>query len=270
MSTQPAAKKSDEAEQEAWLITYADAITLINLFFLLLLSMASFDPAKFQEAAEGITRDIAKKEYTAPISLLKAEVQDIAYEAQADQAVNVESSGRGLSIELSSGAFYRPASAEIRDEAVPVLTKIAETLKAPRYAYYMFSVEGHSDDVPISTPRYPSNWELSTARATTVVRFFLEHGLDPEKLRAVGFAETRPKAVNRDASGAPIPANQALNRRVSIEVTPMSVEEKKKFQMKAAAQAQQAPRASIDLAPGSNRPNEDRPAEGGAEPPPRQ
>jgi chemotaxis protein MotB len=254
MSSQPVAKKSDDAEQEAWLITYADAITLINLFFLLLLSMASFDPAKFEQAAEGITRDIAKKEYTAPISLLKAEVQDIAYEAQADQAVSVESSGRGLSIELSSGAFYKPASAEIRDEAVPVLAKIAETLKTPRYNYYLFSVEGHTDDIPINTPRYPSNWELSTSRATTVVRFFIEHGLDPDKLKATGYAETRPKAVNRDASGAPIPANQALNRRVTIEVTSMTIEEKKLFQMKAAAAAQalKTPRAGVELAPGQD------------------
>jgi chemotaxis protein MotB len=153
MSGPPVAKKHDDAEQEAWLITYADAITLITLFFLLLLSLASFDTANYEQAAEGITRDVAKKEYVAPISLLKAEVQDLVYEAQADQAVIVETSGRGLTIELSSGAFYKPASAEIRDEAVPVLAKIAETLKAPRYDYYLFSVEGHTDDVPINTAR---------------------------------------------------------------------------------------------------------------------
>jgi hypothetical protein len=82
-----------------------------------------------------------------------------------------------------------------------------------------------------------------------VVRFLIEHGVDPEKLKASGYAETRPKAVNRDSAGAPIPANQALDRRVTIEVTSMSLEEKKRFQMKAAAQAQQAPRASLELAP---------------------
>ena len=245
----PPAKKSDDAEQEAWLITYADAITLISLFFLLLLSMASFDTNKFEQAAEGITNAVAKKDYVAPITLLKTEVQDIVYEAQADQAVSVESTGRGLSIELSSSAFYKPASAEIRDEALPVLAKVAETLKAPRYAYYLFSAEGHSDDIPINTARFPSNWELSTSRATTVVRFLIEHGIDPEKLKASGFAETRPKAVNRDSQGVAIPANQALNRRVTIEVTAMSLEEKKRFQMKAAMAAKEAPRASIELAP---------------------
>ena len=262
MSGPAVAKKHDDAEQEAWLITYADAITLISLFFLLLLSMASFDTNKFEQAAEGITNSIAKKEYTAPITLLKSEIQDLVYEAQADQAVNIESTGRGLSIELSSGAFYKPASAEIRDEALPVLVKGAETLKAQRYAYYYFSAEGHTDDVPINTARYPSNWELSVARATTVVRFLIEQGIDPEKLKASGFAETRPKALNRDSQGTPIPANQALNRRVTIEVTAMSLEDKKRFQMKAATAAKEAPRASLELAPAAakepRRPRPDR------------
>ncbi|MBM3581757.1 MAG: hypothetical protein FJX37_07310 [Alphaproteobacteria bacterium] len=260
----------EEAEDESWLTTYADAVTLLMAFFVMLLSMSSFDVARFEKAAEEIRGDFSGRKAQGPISLMKEEVQDLVYEVQADQAVTVETSGRGLSIELASGAFYKSGSSEIREEAVPVLAKIAETLGAPRYAYYLFSVEGHTDDVPINTPRYPSNWELSTGRATAVVRFFIEHGLDPEKLRAVGFAETRPKAVNRDASGAPIPANQALNRRVTIEVSAMSIEEKKMFQMKAAAQAQQAPRASVDLAPGSNRPNGDRPASDGTAPASRQ
>ena len=237
----------DDAEQEAWLITYADAITLITLFFLLLLSMANFDVNKYEQAAAGITRDIAGKEYTAPVSLLKADIQDIVYEAQADQAVNIETTGRGISIELSSSAFFKSGAAEFREEALPVLTKVAETLKAPRYVYFMFDVQGHTDDVPINTPRFPSNWELATARATTVVRFLIENGIDPEKLQASGFAETRPKAVNRDSAGNPIPANQALNRRVAIEVTAMSLEQKKRLQMKAAAAAKETPRASMAL-----------------------
>lgn len=256
MSNEPAGGH-DDAEQEAWLITYADAITLIMLFFLLLLSMASFDVNKYEQAAAGITRDIAGKVYEAPVALLKSEIQDIVYEAQADQAVSVESTGRGLSIELSSSAFFKSGSSEFREEAIPVLVKVAETLKASRYAYYLFEVQGHTDDVPINTPRYPSNWELSAGRATTVVRFLIEQGVTAEKLQASGFAETRPKAVNRDGAGTPIPANQALNRRVSIEVTPMSLEQKKLAQMKAAAAAKEAPRANMALpaaAPGEPAP----------------
>ena len=245
----PPPKYQEEAEDESWMTTYADAITLLMAFFVMLLSMAKIDVSQFEKAAEGIRSELSGRQTQGPVSLMKAEIQDLVYEAQADQAVNVESTDRGLSIELSSGAFYKPASAEIREEALPVLVKVAETLNAPRYAYYFFDVEGHTDDIPINTARFPSNWELSTGRATTVVRFLIAQGLDPEKLRAIGLAETRPKAVNRDSQGAPIPANQALNRRVSIEVTPMSIEQKKRFQMKAAMAAKEAPRASLELAP---------------------
>ncbi len=258
----PPPKYVEEPEDEAWLATYADSITLLMAFFVLLLSMSTIDVTKFENTSEGIRAELSGRQTQGPISLMKQEVQDLVYEAQADQAVGVESTGKGLSIELSSGAFYKPASAEIRDEALPVLVKVAETLKADRYAYYYFSAEGHTDDIPINTARFPSNWELSVARATTVVRFLIEQGIDPEKLKASGFAETRPKALNRDSAGAPIPANQALNRRVTIEVTAMSLEDKKRFQMKAAAAAREPPRASLDLAPAGG--------EGTAPPAPRQ
>ena len=237
----------EEPDDESWMATYADAITLLMAFFVLLLSMAKIDVAKFEQASEGIKSELRGKQTQGQISLLKSEIQDIVYEAQADQAVSVESTGRGLSIELSSTAFFKSGSSEFREEAVPVLAKVAETLKAPRYAYYLFEVQGHTDDVPINTPRFPSNWELSTGRATTVVRFLIEQGVDTDKLQASGFAETRPKAVNRDSAGAPISANQALNRRVSIEVVPMSMEQKKLAQMKAAAAARETPRAGTAL-----------------------
>ena len=88
-------------------------------------------------------------------------------------------------------------------------------------------VEGHTDDDPIHTARYPSNWELSAGRATGVVRLFIEQGMDTARLKASGFAETRPKVPNRDASGAPVRENQAINRRVLIRVYPMSLDERK-------------------------------------------
>lgn len=237
----------EEVEDESWMTTYADAITLLMAFFVMLLSMAKIDVGKFEQASEGIQSELRGKQTQGAISLMKTEIQDIVYEAQADQAVTIESTGRGISIELSSSAFFKSGAAEFREEALPVLTKVAETLKAPRYAYYLFDVQGHTDDVPINTPRFPSNWELAAARATTVVRFLIENGTDPEKIQASGFAETRPKAINRDSAGSPIPANQALNRRVAIEVTAMSLEQKKRLQMKAAAAAKETPRASMAL-----------------------
>ncbi len=225
-----AAPKFEEEPEEAeeWLTTYADAITLLMAFFVMLASFSKIDLPMFEQVAAGIKNELGKRDTQSPISLLKIDVQDVVYEMQADQAVNVETTDKGISIELSSSAFYKAGSAEIRDEALPVMDKIAQTLNGQRYQLYNVDVEGHTDDIPINTPRFPSNWELSSARATTVVRFLIDKGLDPERLKATGFAETRPKAENRDAEGKPIKENQSTNRRVALEVYPMSLAERAK------------------------------------------
>ena len=91
-------------------------------------------------------------------------------------------------------------------------------LKAEKFRDYQITIEGHTDDAPISTAQFPSNWELSTARASAVVHYFLEQGIAAQKLRAAGYADTFPVAPNRDSAGKPIPENQARNRRVVIKL----------------------------------------------------
>ena len=136
---------------------------------------------------------------------------------------------KGVVIELASKAFYKPGSADLTDQAIPVLNQLTQTLLAPNYTNYQIEIEGHTDDDPISTARYPSNWELSAGRATRVVRFLIEKGMTPQKLRAIGLADTDPKVPNRTADGTPIPQNQADNRRVNVRIFPMSLALKKKL-----------------------------------------
>ncbi len=221
----PKAPKEEEIKED-WLVTYADAITLLMAFFVMLLTFSKFDIPAFEEAAAAIAGKISDKPKVSPTAEMMIDIQDMVYNMQADEVVKVEKDRKGVVIELASSAFYKPGSATIRDEAVPVLKEIADMLAAPRYATYNVEVEGHTDDDPISTRLFPSNWELSSRRATRVVRFFIEDGMQPLRLKAVGFAETRPKLPNRDANGVPIPENQAENRRVLIRVFPMSLEER--------------------------------------------
>ena len=163
---------------------------------------------------------------------MKIDIQDVVYSMQADDAVTVDTDDQGVVIELASSAFYQPGSADIRPEALSVLDKMAQTLESPRYQNYVVEIEGHTDDDPIHTARYPSNWELSSGRATGVVRLFIEQGMDASRMKASGYAETRPKVPNRDSSGAPIRENQSINRRVLIRVYPMSLDQRKKMQTK--------------------------------------
>jgi chemotaxis protein MotB len=220
--------KEPEAPNEDWLTTYADAITLLMAFFVMLLNFSKINIPMFEEVAAGIKDEIGTGEpQVTPTQMMKIDVQDVVYSMQADEVVNVDTDDQGIVIELASSAFYKPGSADIRPEALPVLQKMGQTLESPRYKTYVVEVEGYTDDDPIHTARYPSNWELSAGRATGVVRLFIEQGMDTARLKASGFAETRPKVPNRDASGAPVRENQAINRRVLIRVYPMSLDERK-------------------------------------------
>ena len=223
----PSLKTEEEVEEaEEWLVTYADAIALLMAFFVMLLNFSKYDVPAFQEAMTEIQNAVGHKDTLSPTELMKVDIEDVVYNMQAEEAIEVGTDDKGIVMELASSAFYKPGSADIRPQAIPVLQELARTLIAPRYMTYVVEVEGHSDDDPISTRRFPSNWELSAGRATRVVRFFIEQGMDMRRLKAAGFAESRPKVPNRKADGTPIPENQATNRRVLIRVYPMSLEER--------------------------------------------
>lgn len=229
MANTPPPPEADEDEgQDAWLVTYADAVTLLMTFFIMLVSFSKIDIPLYEKVAAGIKNELGKgkKEAESPTTTLKTDLQDVVFTLQADQVVKIGTDNRGIVLELNSSAFFKPASADLREQAIPVLQAMAAIINAKKYEYFNIEVEGHTDDDPISTPRFPSNWELSAGRASTVVRFFIGQGIYPEKMEAIGFADTRPKVPNRDADGKPIPDNQALNRRVVIHLSPMSMDDR--------------------------------------------
>jgi len=123
---------------------------------------------------------------------------------------------RITTVEMSSATFFASGSATLSKSGEAVLADVAQRLKSDELRDYLVTVEGHTDDAPIATLQFPSNWELSTARASAVVHYFLDQGIPAQKLRAAGYADTFPKAPNRDAAGHPLPENQAQNRRVVI------------------------------------------------------
>ncbi len=219
----------DDEEDEAWLATYADAITLLMAFFVMLVSFSKIDIPTFEQVAAGIKNEIGLKKHDAQTStqILRLDLSDIVYTQNAEQAVDVGEDDRGVVLEFASSAFYRPGSSDIRDRALPLLREVAETLRQPKYVPYIIEIEGHTDDDPISTPVFPSNWELSTARAARVARLFIELGIDPLRLKVSGFGETRPKVPNRTAAGAPIPGNMAANRRVLARIYPASLDQRR-------------------------------------------
>lgn len=212
-------KKKEVHEDESWLLTYADFITLLMCFFVIILSMSEpkqTDVELLQDALEEFktkTSDKAK-----PFNDLFDDLQVLIAEMQMEEAISIEKTNRGVLLELSASSFYNPGSANFRPEALPVLEKMAEVLAGFDYEDYLCQIDGHTDDTPIQTPQFPSNWELSAVRATTVVRFLIDHGMEKDNMRAAGYADILPKVPNLDEFGNPIEENRELNRRVIIKV----------------------------------------------------
>ena len=168
-------------------------------------------------APDSATADQTAVQSTMDADAPSTSLLEIVNRLKSQGTANIEQKGdRITTLEMNSAAFFGSGSATLSDSGKSILQNVTANLKSDTYKDYQITVEGHTDDSPISTPQFPSNWELSTARASAVVHFFLEQGLSAKKLRAAGYADTFPIAPNRDASGNVIPENQARNRRVVI------------------------------------------------------
>ena len=209
-------------EDESWMTTYADAITLLMAFFVMLVSFSKVDIPRFEEAMAGIKKELGTDEAPKrPMFNLAQNLNSILEEVQIDQEeVQTGFDEAGGVIEFSNRSFFRPGSAELLPTAQKILVEISYQLAQPPYDLYYVDVEGHTDDAPINTPRFPSNWELSTARATGVVRYLITSGTEPVRMKASGYADVKPKYPNRDLFGEVIPGNREKNRRISIRLHP--------------------------------------------------
>jgi chemotaxis protein MotB len=238
-------KKSieDQENAERWLLTYADLITLLLAFFVVMYSMSRIDAKKFgmmQTQLSNVLRGGATvfpegEEFDGEGAGLlqlgdlrvmqwriinrlspggekthgKTEGSLLRYQDIAD-AVNTEVTERGLTIHIKDYALFESGKADLRPEAVVVLAAVADEIGL---AGNHVLIEGHTDNVPINTARFPSNWELSTARATNVLRFLVEKkSIAPDRISARGFGEYRPVASNATSKG------RAMNRRVDIVI----------------------------------------------------
>jgi len=212
-------KKPESTED--WLMSYADMLTLLLAFFVLLLSMSHIDAVKYAQVEGGMAKDIGKRDGEPPLQKLQSEMGELLKGLKVDDnQIALGTDDRGLVLELDGSSFFEPASAKLKEAQLPNLTKMAELLTSTRYSAFQIEVQGHTDDTPVATQEFPSNWELSGARASAVVRLFISKGMNPTRLAAEGFADTHPKVANRDANGNALTVNQGINRRVTIHVVP--------------------------------------------------
>lgn len=208
-----------QEHSETWLITYSDMVTLLMALFIVLLSVSKVDQNKAEEMTEAMSKSVTKKS-TAKKNFhdIKDKIDKMVQDNHLEKQVNAKLTPRGIDIEFSSSVFFAPGRGDLLAGAVPILSKTSTVLQSLKLTDVVMNVEGHTDDAPIATAQFPSNWELSTARATMVVRALIDKGVNKKILQAIGKADTDPKVPNRDKVGKPIAANQAANRRVVIRL----------------------------------------------------
>lgn len=254
----------EHGNHEAWVIPYADVLTLLMALFLVLWALGNPDKEKTQVAAESFRRSIgglggidigfgggpvsaggdsilegsgpalvdnkegpeslplvdplvvestddAGKVPGDPLTKVEEAIREIAERSGLTTVLGARRESRGLVVTIvSDRVLFVPGQAEVQPEGIAILDVIADAL---RDIPNQIMVEGHTDSSPIATARFPSNWELSTSRATSVVRYLIDkRGIAPRRVSAVGYADTRP------ISEGNAPAARAKNRRVEIVV----------------------------------------------------
>lgn len=206
-------------EDQEWLLTYSDMITLLLVFFAVLIAVSYVDLNLWEQMKEGLRSEISKEQNVrTPLAEIKKDLDEkLATEREAG-LVNIDLGREGIKLSFNSSSFYNSGEAILLPTGEEIIEKVTAAINDLGYYEFKVDVEGHTDNVPIRTERYPSNWELSAARATGVVRYFMEEGLQGDHLKASGYADTRPVIAHTDSLGNNIIENRALNRRIVIRI----------------------------------------------------
>lgn len=244
-------KHEEHENHERWLVSYADFITLLFAFFVVMYAISSINEGKYRVMSDSIV-DAFKNVPTSdrPISLptpmpqnthngkapmqqprpiqSQVNVPDAGKEARRAQMravagdllnvmdplvkngqVKVTESNRGISIEINASLLFAEGQAVLNTDTAGVLRAVAQVLAQDTH---QIQIEGHTDNLPIASPVFPSNWELSSARASSVTRLFVENGVMPQRVVVIGYADNRPVDTNDTPEG------RARNRRVTVMI----------------------------------------------------
>jgi chemotaxis protein MotB len=207
---------ADDADSN-WMITLSDVLTLLLVFFIMFSVMnksAKSDTIPQTDNRVNIPFDTAIVKNTPSsdtLSGMKNEMDSAIRDLNMEEGIDVQTLDKEIVITMRENVTFMSADAELLNDSEPVLDKIASIIKS--HPSFIVEIDGHTDNVPINTPRYPSNWELSVARAASVLKYLINHhGMEPSRFSIKGDADQRPLASNDTTE------HRALNRRVEIRL----------------------------------------------------
>lgn len=235
--------EEEHENHERWLLSYADFITLLMIFFIIMYAISNVDKEKYRQVAAGLSAamgggssiniidsgsgesdpEVVIPEVVIDEDLIRAEeeeknleevkgtVDKYLEESGLSDSVETIIEERGLVLSFKDSLFFDSAKAEVKSGEVRQLTEIGKILNQAIISDSLIRVEGHTDNIPIRTERYKSNWDLSVIRASNVAQILInDSGIEPSRISVVGYGEYRPKADNNTEAG------RAANRRVDI------------------------------------------------------
>jgi len=236
-------REEEQDHQDRWMVSYADFVTLLFAFFVVMYAISSLNEGKYKVLSDSLNlafRTDASASQSSSINpgasgvpmfipLLRPQTPTKIDEATRQQLekmrsmvkeikttlaplvqaglVRVSEGPKGITVEFDASVLFAPGDARLDVAALNALTAVSQIVST---ATFPITVEGHTDNIPISTAQFPSNWELSGNRAASVVRLFIENGISPQRMSAIGYADQRPVAENSTPEG------RQRNRRVSI------------------------------------------------------
>lgn len=231
----------NEENSNAWVVTFADVMTLVLVFFILLYALSDFNDEAFHDlisdliVLDGEGNQISVIDYAAkqgrnpnplkPIEetlglnqvqavienikpAIVAELESMINYTDLSESVELSYGGDQIYIQIDGRFLFESGKAELKDSALIIFANLGQMFR--QYSDYRIAIRGHTDDRDIETIQFPSNWELSAIRATTVLRYFIQRGMDPERMSATGYADIIPLVDNDTVE------NRARNRRVEF------------------------------------------------------
>jgi chemotaxis protein MotB len=235
-------RPEEHDNHERWLVSYADFITLLFAFFVVMYALSSINEGKYRILSDSLSNafrnvsssagqvliitegapplpvpvarpdkgaDEAKIRQRGRMRNMAREIMEALAPLAQEGKVRVLESSRGVMVEINDSVLFAPGQARLSPISADALQAVAEVIAATEFPV---TIEGHTDNIPINTPQFPSNWELSAVRATTVLRLFAASGVGQERLTAIGYGEQRPVETNDTVEG------RARNRRVTIVI----------------------------------------------------
>jgi len=235
-------RRFEHDNHDRWLVSYADFVTLLFAFFVVMYSISSVNQKKYKTFSDSLSIAFSNQPNASLTTIVPGD-QDQLLKALVDKRtareveqqrrmqermnnlagglkrvllplikqhqVDITTTKRGVVIDIRASSLFKTGEADIQPGALGVLRKVAAELNNEKLP---IEVEGYTDDIPIKTAQFPSNWELSSARASSVVRMMIDNGVSSERLAAVGLASNHPLVPNDS------PENRDRNRRVSITI----------------------------------------------------